>query len=232
MSSWNEQAAAEWAAHGVFQGRMTPEEWQAGGVWLIGSKWPEGYPGKSDAVFYKSWCTWPERYTPGAYPRKDRVVQGEWEFVQVLDGCLECVVEDEGGARRFPLEHGECVDIRPEPVRYWQFAEGKQAFASGIAFFRRLGAPPIQPGAGEGYEFRLWESYQVERPPLNLPSWSVKFMEVLGWNGVIRAEVRTLAGEAKEYRLGRREYLFLHPRVNVTWRCSDKNPSGIVVYLA
>lgn len=233
MSSWNEQAAAEWAAHGVFHGRITPEEWDLGGVWLLGDRWPDGYPGKTSKFCYKSWCSRPEEKYRN-YPPKNHVMDGQWEFVQVLDGCLECVVEEDGDIKQFPLERGKWVDIRPEPLRHWRFAEGKPAFASGIAFFRRLGAPPIRPGAGEGYEFRLWRKHQIDRlvDPLNLPSWSVKFVEVLPGSGAgLWGEVITLRGIVRTYVLGGGNYLFLHHGVKVNWPRMEGDPSGIVVYL-
>ena len=233
MSNWNEEAAAEWAAHGVFHSRTAKEEWDAGGVWLLGDRWPDGYPGKTSGFCYKSWCSRPEKkYLPGNYPIKDRVQEDQWEFVQVLDGCLECVVQDEGRTKRFPLERSELVDIPPTLKRFWQFAEGEGTFASGIAFFRELGAPPVQPGAGEGYEFRLWDSGELSRleRPMNLSSWAVRFVEVLTTEGILHAKVRTLSGEAREYALSCRGHLFLRSDVAVTWQCRG-NPSGIVVYL-
>lgn len=200
----------------------------------MGSDWPDGYPGKTSRVFYKSWCTWPEKYTPGNYEPKNRLEKKEWEFVQVIDGCLVCCVEEDAGMMKFPLEGMECVDIRPDPIRHWEFAQGKEPFASGIAFFRRnLRAPPLQPGAGDGYEFRLWESDQVadrlERP-VNLSAWVVQFVEVLSPEGQVEARVHTLSEDDRIYVLSQREHLFLRSGVTVEWGCRG-HPSGIVVYL-
>lgn len=232
---WDEHAMKEWKTYGVFLSRMTPEEWKGGGIWLIGTNWPDGYPGKTDRVFYKSWCTWPEKYGPGHYEPKNRLENNEWEFVQVLNGCLVCCVEENAGTKRFPLERMECVDVRPDPLRYWQFSEGKEPFASGISFFRRnLRASPLQPGAGDGYEFRLWQSDQAAdrmKRPVNLSAWAVQFVEVLSPEGQIEACVRTLAADLRTYTLSQREHLFLHRGVTVEEWCCRGHPSGIVVYL-
>lgn len=173
-------ALQRWRQEGFFLGQLTDEEREYG-RWAIGTLVPPDHPGYNERLFVKSpWFARPEKYAKGRYPFKNRKDDDRWEYVMVLDGRLDVLIRRGEEIERIPLEAGECVDIPPHPDRLWEFPEGC-AFAMGTSVFRKLKEPPIRPGAGEGYEFRLWSSDTPERllNPLTLTSWRTQYVDVL-----------------------------------------------------
>lgn len=174
-------AFERWRQDGFFIGRLSYEEMRGYGLWTIGTNVPREHPGYHEHLFVKSpWFARPEKYAKGKYPFKDRKEEDRWEYVMVLGGRLDVLVRRGEEVERTPLEAGECADIPPHLQRRWEFPEGC-TFAMGTSAFRKLKEPPIRPGAGEGYEFRLWSSDTPERliAPLSLGSWHTQYVDVL-----------------------------------------------------
>lgn len=222
-------AIQQWEHHGLFIDKLTDEEMAGYGRWTIGNKFLPTYPGCTERLFVKSpWIARPPKYLPGQYPFKNRQETGEWEYVIVLDGRLDLLVEDDNReARRLPLEAGEDIDVSPSPLRAWELPDG-HVFAMGIAVFHRMLREPIRPGSGAGYEFRLWDSKTLERldGPLTLPSWKVQYVDVL--KGNLACVTNGLLPRPVSMQSGC--HLFARPGVVRSWY-SQSASTGVVIYL-
>lgn len=165
-----------WRENGVVIETMTEEECQAGGVWVVGNRRPDGHPGKTDgSLCVKSWIALPDKYGPGRYTPKDRFDEGLWETVWVLDGQLACTVDKAGRRRRVVLGHPGplWIELEPDALRSWELPDGCVS-ARGITLCTRgVRWPPV--------EVRPWIARPPEvyfTTPLEQLLWHARYAEV------------------------------------------------------
>lgn len=143
---------------------MTREQKEGGGVWVIGNNPYDtnpNYPGKNDGQFLvKSWWATAAKYSRN-YEPKDRVKEGQWEYVRTLDGQLNCLLTNNGIRYNFALNYpNDGIDIPPDTKRAWQLLP-QFHHAAGITILRTLYKPPEKIGCGLGYEFSVWDNLTV-----------------------------------------------------------------------
>ena len=171
--------------YGAWIGQLTNEQHASGGVWLVGDNPVEktqDYPGKNNGEFkVKLWYASPEKYQHGKYPAKDRKESDEWEYVRTIGETLHCFVN---GLCYETSARSEGVDIPPETLREWALLP-PNSVACGITILRRLSAPPLQAGQGEGYEL-WWCKGAYRKKPLRLTSWEYQLIIPFGGTWKLR----------------------------------------------
>lgn len=176
-----------WTKDGYFIERMTEEEAQTGGVWVIGDQRPDRHPGKTDGrIIVKSWTTPLSKYGGDGYAPKTRIHENRWEYVEVLTGCFSCLVREREDAPDVPyfLSYRKSVDLAPAVFRRWS-RPAEWPEAKGITICRpyvpTLGH--VQGGLGDGYEYDSWDFWDHDKTrildrPRRLSKWRVTYIEL------------------------------------------------------
>lgn len=210
----------------ILVGKLSPEEYAAGGVWPVGDRQLEGHPGRDLDLCYKSWVALPDRYAPGRKPLIDRAEAGWVEYVQVFTGRLDLLLEQNGGRLRTTLEYPQDTWIQPAQRRTWELPDSCMV-ATGATILMKMSPEPRE---SSGQIFSCWDdktSLPLFMNHSKFPGWSRQYVEV--FMGGVRW--KSLLGGAICVILEPLQHIFLLREAEGTWEILETPTRGISIFL-
>lgn len=210
----------------VHFGRTNFPQSTSGGAWLIGDALPDGHPGRSTVLCYKSWSARPDKYASGHYPPRTRASDTFWEYVQVVRGRLRCIVtRDTGYALCCDLHAGSWADVPPHFSRSWELPEGIHS-ARGVTILRKLDSEPDCYMDTKEYQIRFWEGSQLavlSDEQDSSPFRRMQFLEV--FTGSLHVKT-----QGASYSLSANEHLFSEANSGLAYEYASTGASGVLIH--
>lgn len=222
--------------NGAWFGAITAADQRAGGAWVIGNKphcsdpdFP-GCVGDADWPSVKIWFAGPDKYGGDRYSMRNRLDSYLGEYVRVMTGRLDCLVEDcWGSTLLWRLEYpAEGIDLLPNIERRWQLPDDV-AQATGITVCHR--ELTRRPSLGNQYEFAFWDvkapsSLLVLDAPINLKGARYQFIAPFRGGCFLAAGI---CAPSRSVPAG--EYVFLKASERPQWTVQPSwQARGVVIY--
>lgn len=221
-----------WERCGLLAGSLAEAECSDDGRWLVGDLLPDGHPGKSTVVKYKSWVARPGKYAPGAYPFKNRTREGLWEHVLLMSGAFTLLKQEPGSDRvqRIPLTPGRSVEVAPDTLRSWELptdcteARGVTILWDGRGVRGQAALSSIELG----FRFESWTGVPIKgplQPAFGNFRLNVRLVEV--FRGTLLCYSR---GSTVVHQVNPGGFMYSDTRVAMIWKTETPDTCGTILY--